>query len=69
MLGKLIGEAAGWTGKQILKGAVGASYPICLTIAMGASILYIAGMKKAGKYVSISTVVFIFLQAMKAVIL
>ncbi|MBS5937733.1 hypothetical protein [Clostridium sp.] len=51
--------------KAILEGLVSSSYIICLTVAMISIILYICGCKKAGKYVSISIVAYILLQAVK----
>ena len=51
--------------KVILEGLVSSSYIICLTVAMISIILYICGCKKSGKYVSISIVTYILLQALK----
>lgn len=53
-------------GMWVLGGIVGASYSICLTVAMVALILYIAGLKKAAKYIPISFIVFYLLQSLKA---
>lgn len=44
------------------------SYWICLIIALICLILYAAGMKKAGKYVGISFIVFFVLQCIKVVL-
>lgn len=55
-------------GKWILSGAINSSYWICLYVSLLALILYIAGQKKAGKYVSISFVVYFLLQSIKGVI-
>ncbi|MBN1050301.1 hypothetical protein [Clostridium botulinum] len=44
---------------------IGMSYWICLFICMIALILYVAGEKKAGKYVSISFAINFLLQALK----
>lgn len=54
-----------WIGLGIING----SYWICLTACLVALILYIAGQKKAGKYVSISFVIYIILQAIKGVLI
>lgn len=58
---KLLGELL----KAILEGLVSSSYIICLSVAMIAIILYVCGCKKAGRYVSISIVTYILLQALK----
>lgn len=54
-----------WIGLGIING----SYWICLTACLVALILYIAGQKKAGKYVSISFVIYVVLQAIKGVLI
>lgn len=54
-----------WVGLGIING----SYWICLTACLVALILYIAGQRKAGKYVSISFVIYVVLQAIKGVLL
>lgn len=54
-----------WIGLGIING----SYWICLTACLVALILYIAWQKKAGKYVSISFVIYIILQAIKGVLI
>lgn len=53
-----------WIGLGIING----SYWICLIACLLALILYIAGQKKAGKYVSISFVIYVILQALKGVL-
>lgn len=55
--------------KWIGLGIINSSYWICLTACLLALILYIAGQKKAGKYVSISFVVYFILQAIKGVLI
>lgn len=60
--------AAANLGKWIVSGVINSSYWICLYVSLVALILYIAGQKKAGKYVSISFVVYFLLQAIKGVI-
>lgn len=55
-------------GKWIFNICIGGSYVICLTVAIGSVFLYINGVKKAGKGVTISTIVFFILQAIKQVI-
>lgn len=54
-----------WIGLGIING----SYWICLIACLLALILYIAGQKKAGKYVSISFVIYVILQALKGVLI
>lgn len=54
-----------WIGLGIING----SYWICLTACLLALILYIAGQRKAGKYVSISFVIYVVLQAIKGVLI
>lgn len=54
-----------WIGLGIING----SYWICLTACLIALILYIAGQRKAGKYVSISFVIYVVLQAIKGVLI
>lgn len=52
-------------GKFMVKGLIELSYPVCLGVALIATFLYIGGQKKAGKYISMSTVIFAVLQALK----
>lgn len=54
--------------KCIGLGIINGSYWICLIACLLALILYIAGEKKAGKYVSISFVIYVILQALKGVL-
>lgn len=46
-------------------GVIDCSYWICLLICMLAIILYVSGLKKAGKYASVSFVVYVLLQCCK----
>ena len=55
--------------KWIGLGIINSSYIICLTACMIALLMYIAGQRKAGKYVSISFVIYVILQAIKGAIL
>lgn len=55
--------------KWVGLGIINSSYWICLTACLIALILYIAGQKKAGKYVSISFVIYVVLQAIKGVLI
>lgn len=55
-------------GKWILNGVINSSYWVCLYVSLLALILYIAGQKKAGRYVSISFVIYFLLQSIKGVI-
>ena len=54
--------------KDISISLINGSYSICLVICMLAIILYIAGLKKAGKYATISLVVYILLQSCKGLL-
>lgn len=54
-----------WVGLGIING----SYWICLIACLIALILYIAGQRKAGKYVSISFVIYVVLQSLKGVLI
>jgi hypothetical protein len=54
--------------KSSLLSIIDNSYWITLPIAIICLILYIAGMKKAGKYVSVSFVVYFILQCLKVAI-
>jgi hypothetical protein len=53
-----------WIGTGILAG----SYWICLIVCITALLMYIAGFKKAGKYVGLSFIVFFVLQCIKVVV-
>lgn len=52
-------------GKDTALTVINSSYWICLFVCMFAIILYVTGLKKAGKYVSISFVVYFLLQCFK----
>ena len=54
--------------KDIAINLIDNSYSICLVICMLAIVLYIAGLKKAGKYASVSLVIYILLQACKGLL-
>lgn len=64
---KIVGFA-----KDILKslalGIIDNSYWLCLATCLLAIILYVSGQRKAGKYISISIVVYVLLQALKGVV-
>lgn len=51
--------------KWILLGVISSSYWICLYICIGAIILYIAGIKKAGKYASASIIIYFICQCLR----
>ena len=51
--------------KDMALGLIDSSYWICLFTCLLALILYCAGQKKTGKYVSISFVVYFLLQSFK----
>lgn len=53
--------------KWIFVGVLNGSYWICLAACLIALLLYIAGEKRAGKYVTISFVVYVILQSIKGV--
>lgn len=55
--------------KWITLGVIKGSYIICLTAFIIALFIYIAGEKRAGKYCSISIVVFVILQAIKGLLI
>ena len=52
--------------KWIANGVIDNSYIICLITCLLALLLYVAGQKKAGKYVSISFIVYFTLQALRS---
>lgn len=54
--------------KWIGIGIINNSYWICLFVCIVSLILYIGGQRKAGKYVSLSVVIYFLLQAIKGVI-
>ena len=55
--------------KCFFNGIVASSYWICLISCLIALILYIAGQRKAGRYVSISFILYVILQALKGALL
>lgn len=57
-----------WIGKGLLYGLVDYGYYIFLFVAIAALILYIGGMKKSAKYVSLSIIIYFFLECIKGVI-
>lgn len=52
-------------GKDTALTLINSSYWICLFVCMFAIILYVAGLKKAGKYVSVSFIIYFLLQCFK----
>lgn len=56
-------------GKWVLMGLITNSYWIFLWCAIIATILYIIGIKKAGKYITISIMLHLILQMAKAAII
>lgn len=50
---------------SLLCEAIAYSYWICLIITIVATILYVAGLKKAGKYVPITMVTYFLLECFK----
>lgn len=55
--------------KWLLMGIINGSYWFCLVACLVALLLYIAGERKAGKYVTISFVVYVVLQAIKGALI
>ena len=55
--------------KWMALGIINGSYWICLIACLIAIAMYIAGQKKAGKYVSISFVIYCILQAIKGLLI
>lgn len=55
--------------KWMALGIINGSYWICLISCLIAIAMYIAGQKKAGKYVSISFVIYCILQAIKGLLI
>lgn len=55
--------------KWIAMGIINGSYWICLVACLIALLLYIAGERKAGKYVTISFAVYFILQAIKGALI
>lgn len=53
--------------KGVALGIIDDSYWICLVVCLIALILYVAGQRKAGKYVSISFVIYFLLQSLSGV--
>jgi hypothetical protein len=51
----------------IATGILASSYWICLFVCIAALFLYMAGVKKSGKYIGISFIVFFILQCLKVV--
>lgn len=57
-IGDKIGDFFIWLSLLVIDN----SYYLCLFVCMGALILYIAGIKKSGKYATASLIVYYFLQ-------
>lgn len=55
--------------KWIALGLIDSSYIICLTACFIALILYVAGQKKAGKYISISFIIYVILQSIRGLLI
>lgn len=50
---------------DLLKESVAYSYWLCLLTAIIATILYVSGLKKAGKYVPVTMVIYFLLECLK----
>lgn len=55
--------------KWIAIGIIDSSYIICLTACFIALMLYISGQKKAGKYASISFIIYVILQSIRGLLI
>lgn len=55
--------------KWIGVGIINNSYWVCLFVCITSLIFYIGGQRKAAKYVTLSVVIYIFLQSIKGVLL
>ncbi|GAA0825165.1 hypothetical protein ABHA37_17425 [Clostridium tertium] len=55
--------------KWIGVGIINNSYWVCLFVCIAALILYIGGQRKAGKYVTLSVILYFILQAIKGVLI
>lgn len=49
----------------LLEEAINYSYWLCLLTAIIATILYVSGLKKAGKYVPVTMVIYFLLECLK----
>ena len=65
MIKEYLGEKAFNAVFGIVKFTVGCSYWICLITSIVSVMLYVAGMKKAGKNVPVSMVVYFLLECLK----
>lgn len=50
---------------SLIEEAITYSYWLCLFVAIISTILYVAGLKKAGKYVPVTMVVYFLLECFK----
>lgn len=57
-----------WLGKSTATQIANYSYYPCLIVCMIALMLYMAGQKKAGKYVPTSIIIYFLLQCFKAAV-
>lgn len=65
MIKEYIGEKVFNVAFGVVKFTVGCSYWICLITSIVSVMLYVAGMKKAGKNVPVSMVVYFLLECLK----
>lgn len=54
--------------KCIALGILNSSYYICLFTSLLGIILYVAGCKKAGKYVSVSLILYVFSECLRSLL-
>ncbi|MFR5264498.1 hypothetical protein [Clostridium sp.] len=59
----MINEFFKWLGKVTITSLAGLSYWICLFVAIGGTLAFICGFKKAGKYSTFSICIYSILQA------
>jgi len=60
-------KESGELGSWVLNGVIGLSYPICLSIGMICLILYFVGLKKFGKGIPASVMIYYFMQCLKVI--
>lgn len=67
-MGELIKEGIIYVSKWAFFGVTKYSYVICLFVSLVSIIYYIAGCKKAGKYINYSIVTYIILECLKGLL-
>lgn len=64
----MIKDFFNWLGKSTVTQLAEFSYWPCMIVCIAAMLLYIAGQKKAGKYVPTSVIIYFLLQCFKAAV-